>query len=165
MKIMTRRASLATLLSGIASIGLAGTRGARAQFTEQEVRNGAQVTSTGNVDIDQAASGDQSVVILDDGTQVTGDGVYRTGTSQTVVNGSQVTSTGNVRLTQSASGNQEVATLPSVYYDGVPAGQCSIGAVISDPDGVLYFQRADCCWYKVPCCVANKRKCNGDRCS
>lgn len=104
------------------------------------------------------------MVVLDDGTAVSGDGVYRTATSQTVVNDGQITSTGDVRVSQSASGTQSVSSLPNRMYDGVPAGQCAIGAVIADPDGVLYYQKADCCWYQVPCCARPVKACRGDRC-
>ena len=131
-----------------------------AQFTEQEVRNGAQITATGDVVLDQAASGSQTVFILDDGTAVTGDGVYRTATSQTVVNDGQVTSTGDVRVSQSASGDQTVTALYSGYPEtsGQPAESCMPGAVMANPyTGQLFYQREDCCWY--PACAAECKKC------
>lgn len=84
---------------------------------------------------------------------------------QVVVNDGRITATGDVRVSQSASGTQQVTyTLYDGMYDGVPASQCQVGAVVSDPNGVLFYQRDDCCWYRVPCC-AETRQCHGDRCS
>lgn len=161
---MTRRASLATLLSAIASIGI-GTRGTRAQFTEQEVRNGASVVATGDVELNQSASGTQVVTDVN-GVPVNGDGIYQTDSGQVVVNDGRVTATGDVSVNQSASGSQtvQVASLPNVaYYDGMPADQCNPGQVIADPTtGQLFYQANDCCYYAA-CASECKtcKRCNG----
>jgi hypothetical protein len=163
MKLMNRRSNLGLILAGFATV--IGADRAKGQYTEQNVRNGLQVTSTGNVTVDQAASGQQGVYI--DGTLQTRDGVYRTSTGQVVMNNGQITSTGDVTVSQSASGNQQVvATLPQNdgYYDGMPANQCQVGSVIADPNGVLYFQKDDCCFYRVPCIPCKKKGCEGDYC-
>lgn len=152
-RLMSRRRSLASF-AGLAAAALS-QRGAKAQFTEQEVRNGLQVTSTGDVEVDQAASGQQDVRVVVDGRPITENGVYRTATGQTVVNDGQITSTGNVRVTQSASGDQSVY---SAVYDGMPAESCNPGHVLADPaTGQLYFQAQDCCYY--PACASECRKC------
>ena len=156
---MTRMRFLTTTAAAFAA--LVGARPARAQFTEQEVRNGATITATGDVSLDQSASGDQVVDINGAPVDLSQNGVYRSSTGQVVVNDGRITATGDVRVSQSASGVQQVTTS---YYDGVPASQCQVGAVVSDPNGVLYYQRDDCCWYRVPCC-AETRQCKGDRCS
>lgn len=163
MKRMNRRSNLGLILAGFATV--IGSKAARAQFTEQDVTNGLQVTSTGNVTVDQAASGQQGVYI--DGTLETRDGVYRTSTGQVVMNNGQITSTGDVTVSQSASGNQRVvATLPARdgFYDGMPADTCEVGKVIADPNGILYFQKTDCCFYRVPCIPCKKKGCEGDYC-
>jgi hypothetical protein len=162
---MNRRSSLSLLAAGFASV--IGASRARAQFTDQEVRNGAQITSTGNVNLEQSASGNQQVEVQVDGGWVSDDGIYRTQTGQVVINDGQVTSTGDVNVRQSASGNQRVvATLPQNdgYYDGKPADTCEVGKVIADPNGVLYFQKDDCCYYRVPCIPCKKKGCEGDYC-
>jgi len=141
---------------------MAGNK-AGAQFTEQDVRNGLSVTSTGDVNVSQSASGTQGVWI--DGSLVTEDGIYPTSTGQVVVNDGRIVSTGDVNVSQSASGNQTVvASLPNRLYDGVPADRCEPGRVIADPHGVLYFQKDDCCYYQVPCCAKPKKGCEGDYC-
>lgn len=101
---ITRRMFNATSLAALAALG---TRRASAQFTEQEVSNGLQVVSTGNVTVDQAASGQQSVDIF--GRPVE-DGIYRTTTGQVVVNDGQIVATGDVNVSQAASGQQTVFT-------------------------------------------------------
>lgn len=162
MNPMNRRSSLSLIMAGFASV--IGSSRARAQFTEQDVTNGLQVTSTGNVTVDQAASGQQGVYI--DDTLQTRDGVYRTSTGQVVMNNGQITSTGDVTVSQSASGNQQVvATLPQNdgYYDGKPADNCEVGKVVADPDtGLLYYTARDCCLYLSACCV--QKKCNSGKC-
>jgi hypothetical protein len=155
---MTRKRFFTTTVAAIAAV--TGARPARAQFTENEVRNGATITATGDVSLDQAASGEQVVDINGSPVDLGQDGVYRTSTGQVVVNDGRIVATGDVRVSQSASGDQTVTAL----YDGVPASQCRLGAVIADPDGILFYQKQDCCWYRVPCC-AETRQCKGDRCS
>lgn len=163
MNLMNRRSSLSLIIAGFASV--VGASRAKAQWTEQQIRNGAQVTATGDVTLNQSASGQQGVYI--DGVLQTEDGIYRTSTGQVIMNDGQVTATGDVVLNQSASGNQQVRTevRQSGMYDGIPAGTCQVGAVIADPDGILYFQKADCCWYLVPCMPCKEKKqCQGDYC-
>jgi len=157
---MNRRSNLGLILAGFATV--IGSDRVRAQYSEQQVRNGAQITSTGNVNLEQSASGSQNVEVMVDGQWVHEDGIYRDGTTQVVINDGQVTSTGDVNVRQSASGDQRVST---TIYDGSRADRCQVGAVIADPDGVLYFQKADCCWYRVPCCALKAQKgCEGDYC-
>lgn len=151
---ITRRMFNATSLAALAALG---TRRASAQFTEQEVSNGLQVVSTGNVTVDQAASGQQSVDIFG---QPLEDGVYRTTTGQVVVNDGQIVATGDVTVSQAASGQQTVRS--TTLYDGVRAETCQPGKVIADPDtGELYYQGRDCCYYLSPCCQA---RCKGKGC-
>ena len=159
---MNRRTAFSALVAGISTI--LATRTARAQKTAQEVLNELQVTSTGNVTVEQAASGQQEVGILVGGEVQTADGIYRTETGQAVINDGQITATGDVDVVQSASGQQEVTVvrLQQDWYDGMPAEVCETGKVIADPNGVLYYQRADCCLYEVPCCV--KPTCKNGRC-
>ena len=138
-----------------------------AQFTEQEVRNGADVVATGDVTLNQSASGSQLVDI--NGTPIEGDGVYQTTTGQIVVNNGRVVATGDVSVNQSASGTQqvEVASLPHRYYDGMPSpGEyCEPGKVIADPKtGLLYFEADDCCYYLSACCTKSRKGCEGDFC-
>ena len=127
----------------------------RAQFTEQQISNGLQVTSTGDVDVSQSAAGTQDVVILDDGRRVSEDGVYRTGSSQVVINDGQITSTGDVRVEQAASGQQ------TVYVETITSGmkdeRCEVGRVIANPDtGQLFYTARDCCFYAA--CAADCQK-------
>jgi hypothetical protein len=139
---------------------------AAAQFTTQEVRNGLQVTSTGDVRVDQSASGNQEVGVFIDGRVVTEDGIYRDGSTQVVINDGQITSTGDVDVRQAASGTQQVTTVvrrQDDWYNGMQADACSPGQVLASPNGVLFYQRDDCCFYEVPC-IPCKQECNGDRC-
>lgn len=153
-RLMSRRRSLVLSFAGLGA-AILNPSGARAQMTEQEVRNGLQVTSTGDVEVDQAASGQQDVRVTVDGLPVTENGVYRTANGQTVVNDGQITSTGDVRVTQSASGTQSVYT---AVYDGMPAESCNPGHVLADPKtGQLFFQGEDCCYW--PACASECRKC------
>ncbi len=158
MNIMTRRMSIASL-AGLAA-ALPGV--VKAQFTEQEVRNGADVVATGDVDINQSASGSQIVDI--NGTPINGDGIYQTSSGQVVVNDGRVVATGDVSVNQSASGTQTV----SAHYptsEGERANRCQPGAVMANPNtGQLFYQRDDCCWY-VACAVnCKKQGCEGDYC-
>lgn len=160
--ISTDRRSISTIFLG-AVASLFTPQVVKAQFTEQEVRNGLQVTSTGDVDVNQSASGSQIVDI--NGTPINGNGVYQTATGQVVVNDGQITSTGDVSVNQSASGGQEVS---GVYSSGMSGDwECVPGYVIADPEsGQLYYQRDDCCFYKVPCCAVKRPLgCEGDRCN
>jgi hypothetical protein len=152
------------IFSGMVASFLA-PRIAGAQFTEQEVRNGLQVTSTGNVDVEQAASGTQDVGVVINGELVTEDGVYQSGTSQVVLNDGQITSTGDVRVVQSASGTQ-TAVYSGVRNGGPVEGECRPGDVIANPDtGQLFYVARDCCYYEVPCCCeCEDDACEGDFC-
>jgi len=161
MNMNRRQMSYAALLGAVGTV--LGWDRVAAQLTTQEVRNGAQVTATGDVRLEQSASGNQEVGVVIDGTVVTEDGIYNTSTGQVVINEGQVTATGDVDVVQSASGNQEV-TVSRAVYDGAPASRCNPGAVMADPHGVLYFQRDDCCWYLVPCIPCKRKGCEGDYC-
>lgn len=129
---------------------------AKAQFTEQEVRNGVDVVATGDVEVNQSAEGNQAVDI--NGTPIHGDGVYQTANGQVVVNDGRIVSTGDVSVNQSASGSQSVAV---VYpeYSGQPAtGYCSPGLVLANPNtGQVFYQGNDCCWYVA--CAKQCKKC------
>ena len=169
MNLMNRRTSLAAITAAGLSLWT-NRQVTKAQYTEQQVRNDLQVTSTGNVNVDQAASGNQSVEVLVDGQWVHEDGIYRDGATQVVVNDGQITSTGNVNVRQSASGDQRVTTVvrhsSTDWYDGMPADKCEPGKVIANPDtGELYYQARDCCYWKAcasPC--QKKAGCEGDYC-
>jgi hypothetical protein len=140
---MTRRTSLAAIFAGAAAIF---PRRAFAQFTEQEVANGADIVATGNVTLNQTASGEQGVFI--DGVLVTEDGVYQTATGQVVVNNGHVVATGDVSVNQTASGNQQVTHVVYPEYDGQAADVCIAGSVMANPkNGQLFYQKEDCCWY------------------
>lgn len=155
---ITRRSAIASAWAAIAAA--TAQRHTLAQFTEQEVSNGLQVVSTGNVNVDQAASGQQDVGIFVNGVPANEDGVYRTSTGQVVVNDGQIVATGDVNVRQSASGSQTVRT--TQLYDGVRAESCQPGKVIADPDtGQLYYQGRDCCYYLSPCCGGG---CKSGRC-
>lgn len=152
---ITRRFALSSAVA--AAVTTLNRHTTLAQFTEQEVSNGLQVTATGNVNVDQAASGTQGVLV--NGYPVE-DGIYRTTTGQVVVNDGQITATGDVNVTQSASGTQTVRQL--TVYDGQPADRCQPGHVIADPNtGLLYYQRNDCCYWLSPCCQS---KCKSGKC-
>jgi hypothetical protein len=136
----------------------------KAQFTEQEVRNGADVVATGDVDINQSASGSQIVDI--NGTPINGDGIYRTSSGQVVVNDGRVVATGDVSVNQSASASQATSVLISPpEYEGQYSDYCTPGAVMANPQtGQLFYQRDDCCWY-VACAVNCKKSgCEGNNC-
>jgi hypothetical protein len=154
VNIMSRRNSLAAIFGGAVAAIL--PREMSAQFTEQEVRNGLSVVSTGDVDVDQAASGNQVVDV--NGVRVEGDGVYQTTTGQVVVNDGQVVATGDVSVNQTAFGNQEVSY--DGVYPGMVADQCLPGHVIADPrTGRVFYQAYDCCYYE-----ACARKCDAGTC-
>lgn len=156
---ITRRFAISSTVA--AALATLNRHAGFAQFTEQEVSNGLQVTSTGNVNVSQAASGQQDVGVLINGVVETEDGIYRTSTGQVVMNDGQITATGDVNVTQSASGQQTVRT--TVLRDGVRAETCQPGHVIADPDtGQLYYQARDCCYYLSPCC--QQERCKGKGC-
>ena len=164
MNLMDRRQSLSAM-AGAAAAVFFGAKQASAQFTEQEVRNGAAITSTGDVTLNQSASGSQVVDI--NGTPITGDGVYPTESGQVVVNDGRIVSTGDVSVNQSASGSQHVEVervFPTA--DGDPARVCEPGAVIANPDtGQVFYQARDCCWYAACANACKTRKgCEGDFC-
>lgn len=155
----TRRAVMGPFVAAIAATVFDRQR-VLAQHTAQEVTNGLQVTATGDVRVDQAASGQQDVGIFANGVPITEDGVYRTSSGQLVVNDGQITATGDVTVTQSASGQQTVRHF--TVYDGQRADRCEPGHVLADPNtGLLYYQANDCCYYLSPCC---QQKCKGKGC-
>ena len=163
MNLLDRRQSLSAM-AGAAAAVFFGAKQASAQFTEQEVRNGAAITSTGDVTLNQSASGSQIVDI--NGTPITGDGIYETSTGQVVVNNGRVVATGDVNVNQSASGTQHVEVdrvFPTA--DGDPARVCEPGAVIANPDtGQVFYQARDCCWYAACAVNCSKKVCEGDYC-
>jgi hypothetical protein len=143
VSVMASRRSFGAILGMAAAFLPARTL---AQFTEQEVRNGADIVATGDVNLSQSASGSQGVEI--DGVLVTEDGIYQTNTGQVVVNDGRVVATGDVNVSQSASGNQSVTVVRYPVRDGDAAEVCDIGSVIANPHtGQLFYQREDCCWY------------------
>lgn len=161
----SRRTVVAGILGTIAAFG---TNRAKAQFTEQEIRNGADIVSTGDVNLTQSAAGSQeaSFGVYVDGELVTQDGVYQSSTGQIVVNNGRVVSTGDVNVTQTATGSQTVSGVVFPSSDGEPADHCQPGAVIANPaTGQLFYQRDDCCWYAACAngCKA-KKGCEGDYC-
>lgn len=152
---LTRRNATMSIVAGLA--GLVGSRSAKAQFSTQEVMNTSQIVSTGDVNLDQAASGTQQVEVLIDGEWVSGDGIYRDGSSQVILNDNQVTSTGNVNVRQSASGTQAVTVVRYPQQSGDRADVCQPGAVMANPNtGQLFFQGPDCCWW--PACANDCQK-------
>lgn len=153
---ITRRFAIGSTVA--AALAIINRHAASAQYTKQEVSNGLQVVSTGNVNVDQAASGSQSVDIFG---QPLEDGIYRTTTGQMVVNDGQIVATGDVNVRQSASGTQTVRQL--TVYDGQPADRCDPGHVIADPNtGLIYYQANDCCYYLSPCC--QQSRCKSGKC-
>jgi hypothetical protein len=158
---MASRRSFAGILAGIAAIVPAR---AFAQFTEQEVRNNADIVSTGNVTLNQTASGEQGVFI--NGVLVTEDGIYQTDVGQVVVNNGRVVATGDVSVSQTAAGSQQVTTVRTFpEADGEPARVCNPGEVIANPDtGQVFYQARDCCWYKACATVCPCDGSPGDGC-
>ena len=151
MNTSRRQFTLAAIASALWSGMHVG--GANAQYTEQEVRNGAAVTATGDVTLTQDAAGGQSVLVVN-GTPITQDGVYRTAQGQVVVNDGRVVATGDVTVEQRASGNQSSEAWVWPTEAGQRAVTCQPGSVLANPHtGVLFFQKDDCCWYPVPCCA------------
>lgn len=147
------------LMSTAASLAALLPIKTKAQLTTQEVLNELSVVSTGDVNVNQEAAGNQEVFTAD-----TPDGIYRTETSQVVVNGGRIVSTGDVDVSQRASGNQEVTV---VYPErgGDKADYCQPGAVIANPNtGQVFYQGFDCCWW--PACASDCQKagCEGNRC-
>lgn len=151
-------------ISSAVAAALAGLtrRDTLAQYTAQEVSNGLQVTATGDVKVDQAASGQQGIFV--NGIPADQDGVYRTSTGQLVVNDGQITATGDVTVTQSASGTQTIQQNLGLY-NGAPADSCKPGHVIADPTtGILYYQANDCCYYVSRCCASDHQGCKSGKC-
>lgn len=156
---LTRRQSLFAAIGGLFAVT---PQLAKAQFTEQEVRNNSDVVATGDVNVSQSASGVQGVYI--DGQLVTEDGIYPTSTGQVVVNEGRVVATGDVNVSQSASGSQTVVTRVFPTSNGEPARTCDPGAVIANPEtGQLFYQANDCCWYTA-CADKCRSGCEGDYC-
>lgn len=165
--LVDRRKSLSAIAGAVAA-GFFVQRGAKAQFTEQEVRNGADIVSTGDVNLSQSASGSQATFgVIVDGELVTEDGIYQSETGQVVVNDGRVVSTGDVNVSQSASASQ-TTVLTGVDYpveEGDRASYCNPGAVIANPHtGQLFYQREDCCWYVACANKCQKTGCEGDYC-
>lgn len=163
MNLLHRR----NFVAGISGLLAALPAVTKAQFTEQEVRNNADIVATGDVNVSQSASGSQDATfgVYVDGELVTQDGVYQTSTGQVVVNDGRIVATGDVNLSQSASGTQSstaVVTYPS--SDGDRASSCQPGAVIANPTtGQIFYQRDDCCWYAA-CANRCQGGCEGDYC-
>jgi hypothetical protein len=157
---ITRRFAISSAMAAI--LATIDRHAGLAQHSAQEVTNGLQVTSTGNVNVNQAASGQQEVGVLINGVVETEDGIYRTSSGQVVMNDGQITATGDVNVTQSASGTQTVYSEQNLgLYHGAPADRCQPGHVIADPTtGMIYFQGKDCCYWLSPCC----QKCKSGKC-
>src|SRR5690554_3147370 len=129
----TRRFAISSAVA--AALAVVNRHAASAQHTAQEIRNGVQVVATGNVNVDQAASGSQTVDIFGRPLE---DGIYRTTTGQLVVNDGQIVATGDVNVRQSASGTQTARQL--TVYDGQRADRCQPGHVLADPNtGRIYY--------------------------
>jgi hypothetical protein len=159
---MERRTVLsAAILGGIGAI--VHRFGAEAQFTEQEILQGADVVSTGNVEINQSASNEAFLTI--NGTPITEDGVYQTNQGQVIVQNGRVVSTGDVSINQQAS-NQSHNEIVYPEYDGQDVtGYCVPGSVLANPDtGQVFYQGRDCCWYAA-CANRCRTGCEGDTCS
>lgn len=164
---VSRRIFGAGFVGGLAA--LVG-RGASAQFTEQEVRNGADIVATGDVNLSQEAAASQEATfgVYIDGELVTEDGVYQSSTGQVVINDGRVVATGDVNVSQTASASQRSVTVVRVFptEDGDPARTCEPGAVIANPDtGRVYYQRNDCCWYAACANRCEPTGCQGNGCS
>lgn len=157
MLTINRRTACGSLVAMLST--LIGTRSTLAQHTEQEIRNGLQVVSTGDVNVSQDAAGNQEIFAVN-GTAIHGDGVYQTSTGQVIVNDGQVVATGDVDVSQRAAGSQTVFTITS----GQRAEVCNPGHVLADPTtGQLFYQANDCCYY--PACAAPcKERCKGKGC-
>lgn len=163
---VNRRQSLSALAGAVGAVIL-GTSRAKAQFTEQEVRNGADIVSTGDVNLSQSASGSQEATfgVYVDGELVTQDGIYQSSTGQIVVNDGRIVSTGDVNVSQSASGTQSVSTVVFPTRDGEPADYCDPGAVVGNPNtGQLFYQGYDCCWYAACANRCQQNACEGNHC-
>lgn len=160
LEYLSRRRSLSAIAGAAAAVFFGGN--AKAQFTEQEVRNGAAITSTGDVTLNQSASGTQVVTDVN-GVPITGNGIYSTPAGQVIVNDGRIASTGDVSVNQSAS---SVSNRVFPANDGEAARVCDPGAVIANPaTGQVFYQKDDCCWYAA-CANACKAKkgCEGDYC-
>lgn len=103
------------------------------------VSNRGQIVSTGDVNVSQGASGQQT--IYDE---------YGTAIGQ-VSNDLQIVSTGNVNASQAASGNQ------SVYGSGGGGGGSCTPGEYRQQDGCLIFC-SDGCEIKQFCCAQEKDK-------
>lgn len=166
MNLSRRNAVGGAVAAAIASIFTSRERAA-AQYSEQEVRNGADIVSTGDVNLSQSASGSQATFgVYVDGQLVTQDGIYPTsGGGQVVVNNGRIVSTGDVNVSQSASGSQTTSTVVFPDADGEPARECNAGAVIANPrTGQVFYQKTDCCWYAACANGCQKKGCEGDFC-
>lgn len=158
MNMMPRRRALAAL--GAVAAGFLTRDTTKAQLTEQQVRNHSQVTSTGNVWVDQTADGAQNTEIFVDGVWTGEDGIYRTSTGQIVLNDNQVTSTGDVAVRQVARGSQNTTAAvigndncdPQYGPCGGANANCQPGSVLADPGtGQLFYCAGDQAFYPVPC--------------
>jgi lipopolysaccharide export system protein LptA len=159
VSVMASRRSFGAILGMAAAFLPARTL---AQFTEQEIVQGADVVSTGNVNIEQ--NGSNSGTLTVNGTPITEDGVYETSQGQVVVQNGRVVSTGNVNISQSASNDAET-TIVYPTHDGEEADVCNPGAVIANPDsGRVYYQRRDCCWYAACANRCEPTGCQGNGC-
>lgn len=161
-----RNVVVGSMVGGIAALFSRVERSA-AQFTEQEVRNAADIVATGDVNLSQSASGRQSVLVDVNGTPITEDGIYRTEAGQVVVNNGRVVATGDVNVSQSSSGNQSAGVHAEAWphRDGDRAEVCQPGAVMANPNtGQVFYQAFDCCWYAACSAPCQAKGCEGDIC-
>jgi lipopolysaccharide export system protein LptA len=159
VSVMASRRTFGAILGMVAAALPARTL---AQFTEQDILQGADVVSTGDVEINQ--SGSNGAVLTVNGTPITEDGVYETNQGQVIVQNGRVVSTGNVSINQSAS-NEAEQTIVYPTFDGEGADVCNPGAVIANPDsGRVYYQRRDCCWYAACANRCEPTGCQGNGC-
>ena len=158
MSVMTSRRTFGAILGMVAA---AFPARAFAQFTEQEIIQGADVVSTGDVNIEQ--NGSNNGVLRINGTPITEDGVYQTNQGQVIVQSGRVVSTGDVNIEQSAS-NSQTTRVVFPENDGDEADVCSPGSVIANPHtGRVFYQRHDCCWYAA-CAAGCVEECGGTDC-
>lgn len=163
MNVMQSRRIFAAGFVG-ALAALTGNR-ASAQFTEQEVLQGTDVVSTGDVNISQSASLSADGTLVINGTPITEDGVYQTNQGQVIVQNGRVVSTGDVNISQSAEGSSTELVEVWPHKDGDRAEVCSPGAVMANPNnGQVFYQGFDCCWYAACANGCKNKGCEGDYC-
>lgn len=127
----------ATAIAAVATIGIRSGSKADGILT---VGNRGQIVSTGDVNVSQAAGGQQTIYDAH-GTAI---GVTS--------NDLQIVSTGNVNASQAASGSQ------AVYGSGGGEGACNAGDYYQK-DGCLIFCATGCYWKQFCCAQEKKGKC------